>query len=241
MQYRSEEKQASDAVFEGKITLYDGTIIDFNKKTTHNITPAYKWNNASGTPLDDIADACDLCVQDGKISSATFNLVIADNALNALLTNPQFLAQAKAMENINRANISIPVENLNGVKYHGQFSAKSYKINLFTYPQYYEIPTGFEFANEGEVSRYIPEGRALLFPDGIRFDMFHGGVESVPVGKASGDIYSIVLPELEEVEQLPYAYTKVESGELWTEAGVKSRPLFIPTNIDGFATFNALV
>jgi hypothetical protein len=36
---------------------------------------------------------------------------------------------------------------------------------------------------------------------------------------------------------LPYAYDVVKGGSAITEAGVKSRPLCVPVDIDTFATF----
>lgn len=48
-QRRAEEKQASDALFEGRIVLAGGNKIDFKKKATHKKSvSSAKWNTAGG-------------------------------------------------------------------------------------------------------------------------------------------------------------------------------------------------
>ena len=59
MQRRAVEKQASDALFQGVITLIGGVKVEFNKKSTHTISKsAAKWNTTGGDPVKDIEDAC---------------------------------------------------------------------------------------------------------------------------------------------------------------------------------------
>lgn len=241
MQRRSEEKQASDALFTGKITLIDGSTIDFNKQATHAITPQIKWNTDTGKPLDDIEAACQLCKVDGKVGSSTFNLIIADDSLNSLLNNQQFLDQAKAQFGIKRVDINMP-ENLTiGTAFHGQFSAGSFTINLFTYPQYYEIPTGYNFAGEGTALPYIPSKKALLLPTDIRFDMFYSGLYQVNNDMMTGNFEFNNAIEKVALEQLAYSYVEIDKGSASIIAGLKSRPLFIPTNVDGFCSFDAIL
>lgn len=240
---RSIELQARDAYFDGVITLSDGTTVDYNKKTTHDIKPGVKWNNAAGTPLTNIAAACALCRSDGKIGANEFDLIVADNVLQALLSNPQFVDNAD-VRRIDRAKISGPSAiNEAGATYHGTFSAGSYVINLWAYPQVYTVPVGYGFANEGTNQPYIPGAKALLIPTVLDLRLWFGGVATItdqvdPALESLG-IMGGSMPSIVEADFVPYGYIDKRKKSL--EVGVESRPLFVPVQIDGFCTFNTLV
>lgn len=234
MQRRAEEKQAADAFFLGKIVLANGDVIEFRKKDTHNITLTEKWTNPNHDPLEDIEKACELCITDGKISPEEFNLILGKTALNALLNNPKFREGADLTKNIKRADISMPVKDSHGAVYHGQFSAGAYVVNLWSYNAKYEIPEGFGFANEGTSVPYIPTGRGLVLPSNPDFERYYGAINNTNFENPGiiGGTLSLV-----KTEQLPYAYDTVVNGSGVTYAGVKSRPLHYPVNVDSFVTF----
>ena len=237
-QRRAEEKQAADALFNGKVVLANGTKIEYNKKATHTIDKtSAKWNTASGDPIADIKDACKLCVDDGKIGTGLFNLILEDAGLVALLANEKFKASSNLIEGIKRNDINIPVELTAGAMFHGQISCGSYRVNLWTYNEKYMIPVGYGFANEGTEVGYIPQGYGILLPDNPNFSRYYGAVSNV---NASTGIGGAKL-DLIETQQLPYAYDKINGGSAVTEAGVKSRPLCVPNDVDSFATFKNLV
>lgn len=235
MQVRSIEKQAADAFFTGKITLSNGDEIEFRKKATHNIDKAAaKWSVTTNNPLDDIENACQLCIDDGKISASEFNLILESKGLNALLNNPLFRQNADLTKNIKRADISMPIEKTPGAMYHGQFSAGAYVVNLWSYNEKYEIPDGYDFANEGEKVPYIPQAGGLIMPANVEYKLFYGEINNTDF---SGP--SILGGKLTPVKatQLPYAYEEVKNGSAVLNAGVKSRPMVYPENVDSFVTF----
>ncbi|MBQ9149860.1 major capsid protein [bacterium] len=244
MQKRAEEKQAVDALFNGKIVLADGQSIEFRKKETHNIDcTGKKWNAIDGgvstnDPLKSIEEACKLCVNDGRITGGEFNLILEDEGASALLSNTIFINNSNQKHGINRTNISIPEEKTLGAFFHGQFSAGSYTINLWSYNAQYAIPKGFNFANEGKQTTYIPKGAALIIPTKTEFVRAYGSLNEVAPQKALplGGTMALV-----KAEQLPYAYPLVFNGSNILQAGVKSRPLYIPKNIDATCTLTNLV
>lgn len=239
-QRRAEEKQASDALFQGQIALVGGDKIVFDKKATHTIDKSSaKWSNDSNDPIADIKDACKLCTEDGKIKTSLFNLILEDAGLIALTSNAKFKANSNYDEGIKRTDINIPEELTPGASFHGRFSAGSYRINLWTYNEKYEIPKGFNFAGEGTEVGYIPEGCGALLPDNPNFSCNYGVVNNVDASN-SGFVAGAKL-KMEAVEQLPYAYDVVDHGSAHTEAGVKSRFACIPDAVDTFATFKNLV
>ena len=240
---RSIELQARDAFFSGKITLHNGDEIDFKKKATHSITPSVKWNNASGVPLEDIADACALCRKDGKIAASKFRLIVADDVVEALISNPQFVDRAD-LRYVERVSAGMPSDiNDAGAVYHGIFSAGAYKIELWSYPQFYTVPTGYGLAGEGTMKPYIPTGEALLIPPGIDLRLWFGGVAQVanqvdPAVERLG-IVGGRIPTMVEADFVPYG--RFDDRTECIEVGVKSRPLFVPVQIDGFATLDTLI
>ena len=239
MQVRSIEKQASDAFFNGKIVLSNGDEITFRKKASHNIAKANadRWTVTTVDPLADIESACQKCIDDGKISASEFNLILESKGLNALLNNPIFRANADLTKNIKRADISMPIEKTPGAMYHGQFSAGAYVVNLWSYNEKYEIPDGYDFANEGTSVQYIPQGRGVLIPSGVKYKLFYGEINNTDF-KAPSIIGGKLNPV--KAKQLPYSYEEVKGGSAVLIAGVKSRPMVYPENVDTFVTFSNL-
>lgn len=239
MHRRAEEKQASDGLFFGKIVLADKSEIEFNKKETHTIdVSSAKWTNANTKPLLVIQSGCQLCIDDGLLAESEFNLIMENAGIAALLSNPNFKESSNILNGIKRTDIGIPVEKTPGAMFHGQFSCESYRINLWSYNEKYTIPEGFGFANEGKKVGYIPHGCAVLLPMNPKFNRYYGAMNNV--ASRATDVGGSRL-QLIETEQLPYAYDKLEGGSAWTEAGVKSRPLLVPADIDSFVTFNGIV
>lgn len=236
-QRRSEEKQASDGLFNGKIVLSDNTEVTFNKKATHDISlSSAKWN-ATGNPLTAIENACLLCIEDGKLSDTEFNVIMESKGLAAFLANEHVKGSSNWNNGIKRTDINMPVEKTPGAKYHGQITCGTYIVNIWSYGEKYEIPTGFGFANEGTKVGYIPEGKALVLPVNPNFKRYYGAINNT---NATAGIGGAKL-QLVEQEQLPYAYDVVEKGSSYTVAGCKSRPLLIPLDVDSFVTLKDLV
>lgn len=239
-QRRSEEKQASDGLFYGKITLAGGNKIDFKKKATHRISvSSAKWNVAAGDPTTVLANAIKLCLTDGKISAPEWNLIMEQKGLTALLGNEKFRKSSNAIEGIKRTDINMPIEATPGAMFHGRFSVGSYLVNLWGYDETYTIPKGYGFANEGESFGYVPEGCALLVPMNPNFKRYYGAINNTNAPTTPG-IGGNKL-QLVEQEQLPYAYDVLEDGSATTKYGVKSRPLLVPVDIDSFATIHDIV
>ena len=236
MQRRSENKQAADALFNGKVVLSNGDEITFNKKATHNINmTSKKIGSANSDIVNDIADACQLCNTDGKISASTYNFIATDNIIRALLADDVFRANTNVQAGINRTNVGMPEELTPGATFHGQFACGAFNINLWSYDETYTIPTGFGFANEGTEVTYIPSTSALLIPMNPNFVRYYGALNSVDAS-TSTNVAGAKL-NLQQAEQLPYAYDVVDNGSAVTKAGVKSRPLCVPADVDTFVTF----
>lgn len=241
MQRRAEEKQAADALFNGEVVLSNGDKITFNKKGSHNINlNSRKFSSdANGTPVDDIAAACGLIVTDAKLGDSVFNFISNDAVVRALLGNAQFRANADIQKGIDRTNVGMPEELTPGAKFHGQFACGGYRVNIWSYDGTYEIPTGYGFANEGTEVTYIPSGKAVILPLEPNFKRYYGALNSVDASVGSNVAGAKI--SLKQAEQLPYAYDEVNNGSAVTKAGVKSRPLCVPNDVDAFVTLYNLI
>ena len=198
-----------------------------------------KLKSANSDIVNDIADACQLCNKDGKISASTFNFIATDAVIRALLADEVFRANSDAQKGINRTNVGMPEELTPGATFHGQFACGSFNINLWSYDETYEIPKGFNFANEGKEVTYIPSGAAVILPMNPKFDRFYGALNSVDA--STGANVAGAKLDLKQAQQLPYAYDVVDNGSAVTKAGVKSRPLCVPSDVDVFVTFKNLI
>lgn len=232
----SEEKQASDGLFYGKIVLADGSEITFNKKETHDINLTKDWTSADSDPIKDIEDACTLCVQDGKLATSEFNMVFESKGLSAFLSHEKVKNSSNWNAGVKRTDINLPQEISAGVAFHGQISAGQYVVNILSYNAIYEIPKGFNFANEGKKFGFIPTGAAVILPVEPNFKKYFGAMADVTAKTTA----LTVSTNLKSVEQLNYAYECQEDGSFWIETGVKSRPLLVPVDVDTFATIKGI-
>lgn len=239
-QRRAEEKQASDALFYGKVALCGGNKIEYNKKATHSISVAdKKWNTDNGDPIEVIKNAIALCLHDGNFSAAEWNLFLEESSLDAFLGNKNFKANSNWNEGIKRTDINMPVEATPGGMFHGRISVGSYLVNIWSYNEKYVVPKGYGFAHEGEEFGYIPSGCALLVPMNPNFKRYYGAINNVNAPTTPG-IGGNKL-QLVKQQQLPYAYDVLVDGSATTKYGVKSRPLLVPVDVDCFATIHNIV
>lgn len=238
------EKQVSDALFNNKINLIDGSEIVFNKKETHNISKTTsKWSNNDGNPIKDIEEACLLIIKDGKVNGAmSFNLILSANTISILLQNTKFRENSKFDSGLKLTDILMPEWNTSGAVFHGQFSCGAYRVNLWSYGAEIEIPTGFNFQNEGETISYIPNGSALLLAGNLDFNIVHAGIDNSCNMINNGSIGDISNLLMQKADVMPYAYWSVINiGSAGYVFGVKSRPLFIPKSNDAFVTLRDLI
>lgn len=241
MQARAIEKQAADALLNGKIVLADKSKIEFRKKASHDIDcSSKKWSFDSNNPLPEVENGCKLIKQDGKCITPQFNLILESNGLNALLANKFFKENSNYNNKIERSNIKLPEEKTIGAYFHGQFSAGSYVVNLWAYDGSYTIPTGFGFANEGQQTTYIPKGRGILLPMETDYELYYGAMAEVGDAKSLVDMLTGVF-NLVKTKFLNYIQIVTGKGRASLLAGVKCRPLAVPINIDTCVTFSNIV
>lgn len=236
-QANSKNKQVADGLLNGRIVLADTTKIEFNKKETHDITVAKKFSDPTAKILDNLGAGCQLIVDDAKIGETEFHFITNGKSINSIITNDDIQKAAQAIKGIDRVALGMPVEKTPGMSLSGRVSAAGFIINIWSYNANFTVPEGFGFAGEGKTQYFIPDDRAILLPKTNQLMMYYGGLVSCPVG--SGNIFKDM--QLIKEKEYNYQYGKAEGGTGTIEFGVKSAPLFVPKNPDGYVSFSNIM
>lgn len=235
---RAIEKQAADALFTGTVVLINNDTVDFKQKATHNFTTAIDWDAAGGLPLDDLATAADLNRQDGKIESDI--AIMGAQALKDFINNAQ-VQKFGDFRRINQMDITPPVMNTEGAAFHGEVTVGSRRLQVWSYPQFYKVPTGFGLANEGTLVPYVPTDKVVVLGSTIRFDLVFAGIAEI-VDRVDPRLQGLgitALPSRIATDFHPYALVDQNATNIKT--GVRSAPLCIPTQIDGYTVIDTKI
>ena len=230
---RAIEKQAADAFFTGTVVLINHDTLDFKQKGTHQITPSPVWSNASGVPLDDLQGGATFNRKDGQTTTKDF--IMGENCWKVLKNNAQFKEFAD-FRRVDQINVRPPVMNSDGANFHGTLTIGEYVINLWTYPQFYFVPTGFGLANEGTLVPYIPTNKGWLGTIGARFDLYFAGIAKLVPADPRLVAFGIQqIPQTMKGDFHTYGFTDIPGKNVIY--GVESAPLCVPTDLDTFCTF----
>jgi len=229
---RGREMLCRDALFLGKITLINGDVIDFKQKASHQYVVPLAWTNSTANPLNDFSIVGDRVRKNGKKTIA--DAVFGRQSIQDFLNNDIVKAQAD-LKQIERFAMTSPLAEQDGSKYHGTFSADDYKINVWTYPQFVTVPTGFSLPNEGTDVPYIPTDKIVVLADAPDFRLFYAANPVlVPASPQLAEFTGLSrMPAMARGKMRPYFYLDEEECSL--KIGVKSRQLPVPVGIDQFA------
>ncbi len=230
---RAIELLCRDALVFGQITLINGDVIDFHQKASLQYSTPVAWTNSTANPLNDFSVVGQRVRQFGVKNVA--DAVFGDTALQKFLNND--IVKSKGdLRQIDRLAITSPMAQEEGAEFHGTFSAGSYKINVWTYPQFVGVPLGFSLPNEGTKVPYLPDDKIIVLPTMPDFRLFFAGIPSL-TDNVSAELRGITglseFPVMEAVDLLPYFLLDYEHQSI--KVGVKSRPLPVPVGIDQFA------
>lgn len=168
---RAYEKMCADIFNTGQITLIDGTVINFNRKSASIVDKgagAY-WATGTVNPFTDLENGCKFLRKTGKMNSPIVNAIFGEECLEAFLTNTIVKERADLL-NVNVMSINAPEwMAASGAVLHGQVSCGAWKVNIWTYPEYYE-------ATNGTITPYIPAKKIVMLPPNPQFVMAYGAV-----------------------------------------------------------------
>ena len=218
---RELERQASEALQLGTVTLKNTTSLDFHRKSEHSITPSTKWNNA-GAPITDIRGHCDTIFHDGKMKPDT--LIFGPLAWDAFINNTSVRTYLDTRW-IEPGKIQ-PGEVVEGATLQGRVSIGDYQLTLYTYPEFYTNAAGT--AN----TLYVTTDSVIIMARTAKLAKAFAATEVLPWVEDEYRRQGLpALPALQIGEFVPFTYLKPPTSQM---VGVQSAPLIIPTAIDTF-------
>lgn len=225
-----EKTQALQSKIERAQELHCAQVLTTGIVIANNYTIDYKRKAASmvdsGTYLSGAADPFalftaggDFLRKVGKCGGGVFNAILGSTAQQDLFNNTAFKARQNLF-NMQLDQVTPPQKNSIGGVYHGTITAGSYRVHLWTYPQYYDL--------SGTSTPYIDPKKVIMVPENPHFVYAYAAVPQlltpgVPpaVGKYMVSQYDDLRNKTREVE--------MES------AGVP-----VPTAVDQIYTFKGV-
>lgn len=215
-------------VLETGIILNAGTntSIDYKRKALSKVDPGggNYWTDAIN-PFDQIEVGCKFLRTVGKATGAVFNLVIGQLAQNALYKNAAFLSRQNLF-NMKLDNILAPQRNAEGAAFLGQMTCGSYLVNLWTYPQTFDIINPVSGAVTS--APYVDDKLAILIPETPRFKMAFGAVPQLIEEGTMPVMGAFIYTDYKDVDKRAHFYD------------VESCPLAVPVGVDQIWTFKAV-
>lgn len=166
---RSYEVQCSQVLELGVVSLQAQTDINFKRKTESIVDPGAGnyWATATTNPFNQLEAGCKFLRQVGKAGGAVFNALLGNVALADLLANEVFLKRQNLF-NMALDTVNAPEMGANGATYHGTLTCGAYKVQLFAYPQYYDL--------SGTSTPYLNDKKVILIPTKPQFKLAFGAV-----------------------------------------------------------------
>jgi hypothetical protein len=158
------------SVFEtGVVTIEHGTDVDFKRKSASivDLGAGQYFANAID-PFKKIEAGCNFIRTKGKNAGNVFNLILGSDAISDLMTNTIF-TNRQNLVNMSLDAVREPQKNSVGGVLHGQITCGSYRVNLWTYPEFYDTTAGV-------ATPYIDAKKAILLPEAPKFKMAYAAV-----------------------------------------------------------------
>lgn len=219
---RAYEVQVSQVFQTGIVNLKKGVNIDFKRKGASLVAynSAHNWADDTVDPRKIIIQGCEFLRQEGKAGGGTFNMIAGSDAMQELINN-KLIKESADLKNMELMFIREPQRNALGATLHGQLSCGSWKVNLWTYPQFYDNADGVSTA-------YIDTNKMILIPENPAFQLTFAAVPQLITGAGGSTAGAYKY----------YEYTDEKRST--HEFGVKSAGVAIPVQVDGIFTAQVL-
>lgn len=172
---RAYEKQCAQVFETGIITLSGGTSIDFKRDADSivDLGGGGYWTGASVKPTDSLETGANFLRQKGKVQGGNINIICGSEALGALLDNTKQKARAD-IRNFSLDAIRAPQRNSVGATLHGEVSFGSYKGNIWSYPEFYDV--------NGTSTPYVNPKKVIMLPEATNFELSFAAVPQLISG-----------------------------------------------------------
>ena len=220
---RAIELQCAQIFQSGVITLNSGENIDFKRKAASIVAynVANDFNVGTVSPYKVLQAGCEFIRTKGKVQGGVFNAILGSEAMTALQDNT--IVQKRAdIKNFSLDMVRDPQRNSVGGTLHGEISCGSYKVRLWTYPEYYD--------NASNVAvPYIDPKKVILLPEQTQFNIAYAAVPQLISENGT-------IPQ--KGAYLVQDFRNEEKGSHTVH--IKSAPIAIPTAIDTIYTVDVV-
>lgn len=216
---RAYELQCAQVLDTGIITLNSGDNIDFKRQADSLVDKGggNYWATGTVDPYADMETACQFLRKEGKSTGGVFNAILGSEALSDFLANT-IVKERADIRRIALDDIQTPQVGAEGGVFHGQVTAGSYKVNIWTYEEYYE-------AEDGTLTPYVDPKKMIMLPLNPRFTMAFAGVpQLITDGNTTPQKGAFLLQEF--IDERAQAH----------EVHLKSAGLAVPTRVDQMHT-----
>jgi len=176
---RSYELQCAQVLETGVVTLVNGTNINFHRQAGSLVANAAGNTWATGTvdPFATLQAGCEFLRTKGKMAGGVVNAIMGTTALSDFLNNDIVKARAD-IRNITLDSIRQPQANSLGGVLHGEVTAGSWIVRIWTYPEYYDDASA-------DNNSYINPKKVILIPDAPKFVLGFAGVPQLMGAKVN--------------------------------------------------------
>ena len=219
---RAYELQCWQVLEDGIVQLTADANIDFKRKAGSlvDVSGSNPWSTATNDPFTDLADAAAFLRKTGKAQGNVFDAILGAEAMSNLLQNTVFIDRGN-LRRVEHVEISAPQANSVGGVLHGQITAGSYRFNLWTYPQYYDL--------SGTSTPYFDDKKVIVLPQNPRFTLAFAAVPQ------------LIDPNNPMIERGEYIVSEYMDQRLSKhEIHIKSAGIAIPVAVDQMYTVQVI-
>jgi hypothetical protein len=223
---RAKEIQCAQVLITGKVTMQYGATasIDYKRKAGSIVDlGAGNYWASNVDPFVTLTNACDFIRKTGRSGAGTYNAILGSQALADLLANTKFTARQNYF-NMSLDAVVAPsgTRSALGCTFHGIVTAGSYKVQLWAYPQFYDLDNG-----DGTYTStaYFDPKQVAVIPEIPRFRMVHCAVPML-IGQPGQ------LPQQGEYVMQEFLDERRAKHIL----DVQSAPVAVPTAVDTIYT-----
>jgi hypothetical protein len=206
-----------------------GISIDYKRKAAslQDTSVSAPWTTGATDVYEQIETDCTFLRAYGKTTDMEFDLIAGNAAFNALLKNTTFLERQKSYNmKLDSVNPPARVSVTSGAVWNGRLSAGPYTVNIYTYPQSYDVLSVVGGNIVRTPTQYIDTNKYVIIPKTPYFKTFFGAVP--PIVDGSGNATPIAGD---------FVFTDwVAADKRSHNYDIESCPLPVPVAIDQIVT-----
>ncbi|RKZ46225.1 MAG: hypothetical protein DRQ58_09035 [Gammaproteobacteria bacterium] len=228
---RAIELQRAQAVTSGIVQLVNGDNIDYKRKAASvgAVVASGNWTASTGDPAKDIEVGCNFLREEGLSSVSNVHCILGQDAFSAFMNNDAIKEKAD-FRRISRLELGMPqFDNVTGLVFHGQLGTADYKVNIWTYNEFYE-------AANGDKTKYIDADKMILIPEDFKGTTAYAGTPLIVRDLGNAE-YPAYISQNEGEFTVNNYIDQVKKAH-WFE--IASAPLAVPVSVDRLYTLAVL-